>query len=158
MINQKTGVYNAVKSITSFDDGFCVQLTKDEKATVIEIVCAGFESGEIEMSEKAKDKYIGDTKLKSYVGGLVNNWLRKDTRMNGGDKYVTKNPGSRAGSGDTILKNLRLLKSTITDEAKLESIDSAIDARMAEIATEKAKDVEIDFSTIDPELLKKLGL
>jgi hypothetical protein len=158
MINQKTAVYNAVKSIISFDDGEAVTLTKDEKANVVQIVTAGFEAHEVELSEKARTKFDSPEKLRSYTSGMVNNWLRKDTRLNGGSKYVTKNPGSRAGAGDSVMKNLKLLRSTITDEAKLTEIDSAIELRKTEIQAEKAKDVEIDFSTFSPELLKKLGL
>ncbi len=158
-INQKEGVYNAVKSIKSFDDGDEVVLTKDEKANVAEIVSAGFESGDVDMSDKARAKYIGNpAALKSYVGGLVNNWMRKDTRLNGGDKYVAKNPGSRAGSGDSVIKNLKLLRSTMSDDDKIAEIDAAIDRRKEEIAAEKAKDIEIDMSLISAELREKLGL
>ncbi len=158
MLTQKEGVYNAIASLKSFDDGDEVVLSKDEKATVVEMVCASFEANEVALSDNARAKFDTPEKLRSYTSGMVNNWLRKDTRLNGGSKYVTKNPGSRAGSGDSVIKNLKLLKSTISDDAKIAEIDSAIEARKTEIAAEKAKDVEIDFSVISPDLLAKLNI
>lgn len=158
MLSQKAAVYNAVQSIHSFDDNQEVTLTKDERAQVVTIVCAAFDAHEVALSDAARAKFDTPEKLRSYTSGMVNNWLRKDTRMNGGTKYVTKNPGSRAGSADALIKNLKLLKSTISDPDKLTQIEAAIEARQAEIKVEKAKDVEIDFSAISPELLEKLGL
>lgn len=158
MLSQKAAVYNAVQSIHSFDDNQEVTLTKDERAQVVAIVCAAFDAHEVVLSDAARAKFDTPEKLRSYTSGMVNNWLRKDTRMNGGTKYVTKNPGSRAGSADALIKNLKLLKSTISDPDKLTQIEAAIEARQAEIKVEKAKDVEIDFSAISPELLEKLGL
>ena len=111
------------------------------------------------MSEKAQAKFIGDApKLKSYVGGLVNNWMRKDKRLNGGETYITKNPGSRAGNADALIKNLKLLRSTMSDTDKIAEIDADIESRQAEIKVEKAKDVEIDMDQIPAELREKLGL
>lgn len=158
MLSQKAAVYSAVQSIHSFDDNQEVTLTKDERAQVVAIVCAAFDAHEVVLSDAARAKFDTPEKLRSYTSGMVNNWLRKDTRMNGGTKYVTKNPGSRAGSADALIKNLKLLKSTISDPDKLTQIEAAIEARQAEIKVEKAKDVEIDFSAISPELLEKLGL
>lgn len=158
MLSQKAAVYNAVSSITQFDDGDKVELTKEQRAQVVEMVCAGFQANEVSLSDAARAKFDTPEKLRSYTSGMVNNWLRKDTRLNGGSKYVTKDPGSRTGSGDAVIKNLKLLKSTITDEAKITEIDHAIEARKSELAAEKAKNVQIDYSAIDPALLAKLNI
>lgn len=158
MMSQKEAVYNAVKSLKSFDDGESVTLSKDEKANIVEIVCAAFDAGEAALSDNARAKFDTPEKLRSYTSGMVNNWMRKDTRLNGGSKYITKNPGSRAGSGDALIKNLKLLKSTLTDETKIKKVDEAIESRKSEIAAEKAKNVEIDFSVISPDLLAKLNI
>ena len=148
--NQKTAVYNAVKSVVSFEDNDVVQLTKDEKSTVVSILVAGFEADEIELKNPQTD-------LKKYCGGLLNNWLRKDTRMNGGSAYVTKNPGSRAGSGDAMIKNLKLLKQKegLTTE-EIAKIDQAIADRLAIIKPKVEK--KVDFNEIPAELLASLGL
>lgn len=159
MVNQKAAVYNAVSSITNFEDGDKVTLTTEGRAQIISIVAAGFEANEVSMSEVACQKYLGNPQeLKKYTSGLVNNWLRKDTRMNGGDKYTTKNPGSRAGNGDSMVKNLKALKSTLTDQDKIDQVEQAIQQRQAELKAEKAKDVAIDFDQIPAELKATLGL
>ena len=83
--------------------------------------------------------------------GLVNNWLRKDGRLNGGVKYTAKNPGSRSGSGDEAIRAMKTLLSVTTDaSAKLE-IQAAIEARQAEL---KPK-VEVNVAAL-PESLRHL--
>ena len=163
MLTQGEAVYNAIQSIQSFDDGDKVSLSKEEKAQVVQILSAGFEAGEIRLSEVACHKYLGEGNeqaLKTYVGGLINNWTRKDLRMNGGPKYEPKDPGSRAGSGDALVKNLKALKASgqVTDEDKMAELDTAIANRIAEVKASKAKKVEVDYSVIDPKLLESLNI
>ena len=159
METQKNAVYNAIKSLKSFDDGDRVTLTKEERASVIEIVSAGFEADEVALKDQAKEKYLGNpAALKKYTDSLVRNWQNKDTRINGGTKHTIKNPGSRAGSSDAVIKNLKLLKTTLTDESKISEVDAAIQARQAELQAEKAKSVEIDLDVIPAELRESLGL
>jgi len=111
MLSQKEGVYNAVVAFhndngLSFEDGNKVEFSKDDRATVIGIIYEAFNAGEIDMSTEAKTNFDTPEKLKTYTNGLLSNWLRKDVRLNGGSKYVAKNPGSRAGQGDETVKNL----------------------------------------------------
>lgn len=157
-MSQKEAVYSAIKSIKSFDDGELVNLSKDERASVVQIVTEALASGEAVLSDSAREKFDDNVKLAKYTSGMVNNWLRKDTRLNGGDKYITKNPGSRTGSQDDTIKNLKLLKSTLTDPAQVAECEAAIEARKAEIQVEKAKDVEINFDHIPEALRATLGL
>lgn len=137
MKNQKEATYAAVKEVKDFEDGSKVTLTKDEKATVKEILVEGFEANEIELKSPQDD-------LNKYVNGLLNNWLRKDLRMNGNKEYETKHPGSRKGQGDAMVKNLRLLKKTVTDEAAVAEIDAAITARLTEIKPAITKVIDPD--------------
>ena len=146
MMNQKTATYNAIKSVLDFNDGDVVTLSKDQKAEVKAMLVEQFTNGEIELKSEQED-------LSKYVNGLINNWLRKDKRLNGNTEYKAKNPGSRAGQGDPQVKNLRLLKKTVTDATALADIDAAIQARLAEIKPEKK--VEIDATAI-PEEFKHL--
>ena len=157
-MSQKEAVYSAIKSIKSFDDGEQVSLTKDEKANVVQIVAESLSNGDAVLSEKARAKFDTDVKLIKYTSGMVNNWLRKDIRLNGGDKYVTKNPGSRTGSQDDTIKNLKLLKSTLTDPTQIEECDAAIEARKAELQAAKAKNVEVNYDHIPADLRESLGL
>lgn len=163
MLSQKDGVYNAVvafhdENSISFEDGHKVEFSKDDRATVIGMICEAFNADEIAMSPEAKTKFSTLEKLKSYTNGLLSNWLRKDTRLNGGSKYVAKNPGSRAGQGDETVKNLRLLKKTLSDPTQVQEVDAAIDARLAEIKASKAPTVEIDFDAIPAHLRDSLGV
>jgi hypothetical protein len=154
MLNQKEAVFNAVSSVLGQDsfDQAC-ELTKEQRATVIEMVAEGFANGEVEMSDAARAKYSEHSKLKTYTNGLVSNWLRKDKRLNGGVKHTIQNPGSRAGSGDKVIKELKKLRSTLTEQEQIEAVDAEIEKRLASIKAEKAKNVEIDTSLIPDDLL-----
>jgi uncharacterized protein YqgV (UPF0045/DUF77 family) len=126
-------------------------LTDSDKKTIRDAVFAMFRNGQVEMSDEAKVKYQDDTQLKSYVSGLVNNWIRKAPEFNGGTTYQPKNPGSRAGSGDEQIKEMKkLLAATQDPEAKAQ-IEEAIAARQAEL---KPK-VEVDYSKL-PDSLRHL--
>jgi hypothetical protein len=156
MQSQKQSVFVAVCSVLGEDNvNRLVSLTKEQRAEVIGIVTDDIMSGGTEFSAEAKAKYTTRDDVKGYVNGMVSNWLRKDTRLNGGSKYETKNPGSRAGSGDEVLKNLKALKSTLTDESHKAAVDEEIKKRTDELAAAKAKTVTIDLDKI-PEALRHL--
>ena len=145
-LNQKEAVYNAIKEIVEFEDGDVVELSKDEKCEVVDILVDGFENNQIQLNSPQRD-------LKKYASGLLNNWLRKDTRMNGGTKYEIKNPGSRTGQSDDQVKNLRILKRAVTDPADIAAIDAAIAARIAELKPTQTLTVD---ATAIPEHLQHL--
>lgn len=92
-----------------------------------------------------------DASLLKYIPGLVNNWVRKDLRLNGGVKYTAKNPGSRSGNGDEAIKNMKLLLANVTDPEARAAIQTEIDKRMEEI---KPK-VTINIDAL-PEALRHL--
>jgi hypothetical protein len=164
-MNQKEAVYGAIKSVfansgKTFEDGDRVTLTKEETAMVVSIVASGISNGTVEFSAESKPKHEKDG-FKSYTGGLVNNWLRKDKRLNGNVKHEIKNPGSRTGSQDSQVKTLKELRKTfINDPAKLAEIDSALTKRQTELAAEKAAATvkAVDLTAIPEELKKSLGL
>lgn len=154
--SQKEAVYTAVISVlkennVQFSETTDVGslMTRDLRAQVNHILFEGFKSGQIIM-----ERQFSDTELKAYVSGLQSNWLRKDTRLNGGFKYVAKNPGSRAGSSDPQLKAMRVLLSTLSSDEEKAEVQSAIDARLAEIGAEKAKKTVINADVL-PESLKR---
>ena len=153
MLSQKEAVYNAVKQVCSengksFEDGQKHDLSKSEREQVVSIVMAGFENNEVELKSEQEN-------LKSYTGGLVSNWLRKDKRLNGGTTYVPTNPGSRTGQSDDQVKNMRILLGTLPEGSEeFTQVESAIETRIAEIKAEKAKSKakEIDADFIPAEL------
>lgn len=164
-MNQKQGVYVVVMNVLAekgigFDDGQETSakelLGKEGTKQVRDVVAAALMGGEIEMTADSRIKYSTEEAMKEYSSGLVNNWLRKDTRLNGGAKYEAKNPGSRSSSSDAQIKELKKLLILKADDSEAcETIQAAIDARQAEITKEKAKTIEIDVTQI-PEHLKHL--
>jgi len=151
MLNQKEAVYQAITGMFELSGEGPVELTRDQKHSVIEVLMSGFENRKI--------SYAGEVptgkELRNYCSGLLNNWLRKDTRLNGGTKYEAKNPGSRRGSTDPQVSALRKLQSIQTDPAKVAEIQVYIDRRLAEIAP---KPEPIDVNAIPAELRAKFGL
>ena len=148
-LNQKEAVFNAVTEVigetrTIEDDA--LTLNKDEKASVRAILLEGFQNETIEIKNTQDD-------MKKYVNGLLNNWLRKDKRFNGNVTYKAKDPGSRTGQSDPVVKNLRLLLKTTEDETAKADIEEAIQTRLAEIKPEKK--IEVD-ATVIPEHLQHL--
>ena len=146
MMNQKTATYNAIASVIDFEDGDVVKLDKDQKAEVKAILVEQFNNKEIELKRDQED-------MGKYVNGLINNWLRKDKRLNGNVEYKAKNPGSRAGQGDAQIKNLRLLLKTDIDEEAKAEVQAAITARLAEI---KPKNTPTIDATAIPEEFRHL--
>lgn len=135
-MTQKEAVYQAVVNVCGTQDEAYAP-SKEERAQVNNILFEGFQQGTINFDGALPD----DTKLKAYVSGLQSNWLRKDGRLNGGTKYVAKNPGSRAGSTDGQVKAMRLLLSTKTDASERAEIQTHIDRRLAEIKPTKSAEL-----------------
>lgn len=162
VLSQREAVFAAIISVFSdfevdFEEGqdATPMLTKDMRSAVQAILVEGFKGGtvEFEATPSNQEKLKTDSKLKSYVSGLVSNWLRKDKRLNGNVTYVAKNPGSRAGSGDETLKTMRLLyKQYAADPTKAAAIQAQIDKRISEISASKAKTI-----TVTPEQIDKLS-
>ena len=115
------------------------------KAEVNAILCEGFQTEVIEMSDDAKKKYLGDEKkLKNYVTGLINNWVRKYPGFNCGVAYEPANPGSRTGSTDEQVKAMRQLLKLTNDPDSIAEIQKSIDARLEEIRPESKVEINVD--------------
>ena len=143
-MTQKEAVFQAVQNVCGTSDGAYTP-SKEERASVNQILFEGFRSGTIEL-----DREYTDSELKAYVSGLQSNWLRKDKRLNGGTQYVAKNPGSRAGSTDPQIKAMRALLGTKSDVSERAEIQAFIDKRVAEI--KPAKTVTINVADLPAEL------
>jgi hypothetical protein len=144
-MNQREGVFAAVSEVVGEVTGK-VELTDPQKDQVYAILTRMFQANEIEYKGGCPDS----TKLKKYIPGLVNNWLRKDPALNGNTKYVAKKPGSRAGSGDEQLKAMRGLLAMTTDPEARKQIEAEITARVAEL---KPK-VIVNIEALPPALRK----
>lgn len=160
MLSQKEAVFNAISGFFAdngmdFEPGQKVELSKEQRASITEIVTASIDAGEVAFSDSARAKYDSTDKIKGYVSNMVGNWLTKDTRLNGGEKYSPANPGSRRGQGDPELKELKKLFKRVSltgNQEHIDAVQSAIDTRMEALALSKTKDVEIDTSLIPDSL------
>lgn len=145
-MTQGEAVFQAVISTMGEQDG-AYEPSKAQLEAINETVLGFFTSG---ATSHSKNPTV--PQLKKYIPGLVNNWLRKDGRLNGGTKYVAKNPGSRSGSGDEAVRAMRTLLAMTPDAEAKATIQQEIDKRVAEL---KPK-VELDFSKL-PESLRHLA-
>jgi hypothetical protein len=148
-VNQKEAVFNAVNEVIEITEN-AVFLSKDQKHTLIGMLATSLEEGAIEVSAAKQAKMTEAKHYRDYASNILNNWTRKDTRLNGGEKYVTKNPGSRAGAGDDQVKELKKLKSTLSEPDQVAKVQEAIDTRLCELKAERnaGKVKEINFDLI----------
>jgi hypothetical protein len=166
-LSQKAAVFNATKSVLAdaghdYEEGMDVSAIMNDqmRKSIIQIVTTAFLKGEVELKDTPSNraKLASEPEMKKYVNGLVSNWFRKDQDLNGGTKYVIKNPGSRAGSTDPQLKALRQLHTQFKGTEKEAIIKKQIDTRTAQIAQEKASKVVVDISALPADLVESLGL
>lgn len=147
MATQGEAVFQAVCKVLNGEPDGKVELTEKQLDAVHELVFMAFQTGQTSHSKNPDEEA-----LRKYIPGLVNNWIRKDQRLNGGVQYQAKNPGSRSGSGDEQVKAMKTLLSMTTDPEAKEAIQLEIAKRIAAI---KPK-VELDVSKL-PESLRHLA-
>lgn len=80
--SQKDAVYRYVSEAlngTNLTNGAKLKdlVTKDVRKVVRQRLFAAVKSGEVKLS-----KQYSDSTLKKYCSGLINNWLKKDSRFN----------------------------------------------------------------------------
>ena len=162
-LNQKEAVFAATMSVLSensinLEGNIADVVTKEIRHDICAIVSEGFAKGEIELRDTNSNREkVTDPKLMTnYVSGLVNNWHRKDKRLNGGMQYATKNPGSRVS--DPQLKALKALGKKFVGTDKSSKIQAEIEKRTAELTSAKVKAVEVDMTQVPEELKSLLGL
>lgn len=136
-MTQGEAVYNAVVEVLGEKPTGRVELSDSQLKQVEERVILAFKNG-----ETVHSKNPDEAGLRKYVPGLVNNWLRKDLRLNGGTPYQAKNPGSRSGGGDESVKAMKTLLSMTTDEDARAAIQLEIDKRIAELKPKISIDIE----------------
>ena len=162
-MNQKSAVVSTILSVAKeFGSEYTLNsetpvsevLTDKMKEEIRSRLFKMFRDGSVTYSEEFKTKASDDTELKKYISGLVNNWIRKAPEFNNGSKYVAKNPGSRQGSSDEQIKEMKKLLSVTIDAKARATIQQAIDSRIASLAAEK-KQVEINVDAL-PESLRHL--
>lgn len=151
-MKQGQAVFNTLTSLyleqngTAFTNESPMTSKDFDLAKAKAILVEGFTKGEIDISPD-----FDMTKITSYVGGLINNWMRKDLKLNGNVKYEAKNPGSRAGSGDKQAAALKALMKQIGEKhEKYTEVKAAYEARLAEIKPKSQ--VQIDANLLPDDL------
>ena len=165
MKKQSEAVYEATRAVLKeneivFEDGQDVKplVNDDMKKSIVDIVMEGLKTGKVAL----RDGY-DHSKLPTYTKGMVANWFRKDSRLNGGVKHKVANPGIRAGSSDLGVKEMRKLlkihktpENGVVDKKVVAKIEAAIDAKIKSIKLEKArKIIDVDVNHL-PDDLKDL--
>ena len=128
-MTQKDAVYQAVISVLSNEgvafkegvDSAISLLNRPLRSRINSILMSGFASGNVELDTS----FDSQAALKTYTGGLVSNWLRKDARLNGGIKAapskrnnVVSKSSVKSRDKDLQLKALKALLSQTTDNEK----------------------------------------
>jgi hypothetical protein len=159
--SQKEAVYAAIVSFLeennrSFDDGEKVELSSEDRKTIVTMIVATINVGDMEFSTEAAIKHNTPEKIRNYSTGLLSNWLRKDSRLNGGVKHSIKNPGSRVGQDDELIKSLKNLKKILTSQKEIEAVDAEIEAQMEFLRAKKIKSITVNKDDIPTHLLHLL--
>lgn len=157
-IKQVDAVIEAVKSVLgdAFVPGVKVELSKDQRAQVITMVCEGLTAGTVQFSAEARAKHEAAGTIKTYASGLTTNWLNKSKDLNGGVDYEAKAPGSRS---NPELKQAHMLKAYLTsigqDTTAVDEHIAKMEAAAAEAKPAKAK--TLDVSALPAELQALVG-
>lgn len=168
-MSQKEIIFNAIVEVAGSPVDNTISLTKDQRKEVAAILVQATVDGQIKINGKTKNYDFtteeGMQNVENYWPGTIDNWLRKDTRLNGGVKYETKNPGSRAGMQNKQVKATRgYIKSLEEAQAngedvseKLELATSTLEKLLAEEAIKRAEKLRKKYSADDlPEELRHL--
>lgn len=93
---QRSVVFTRVREIIK-EKGLKVQdnqpvmevMSSEVLKTLYDRVCSDFKSGKapLKKTEGNKEKLEDDKKLRVYVVGLCSNWLRRDPKLNGDEKF-----------------------------------------------------------------------
>lgn len=155
-MNQKEAVYDAIEQVVGeVEEGSNINrtITSEQRKDIVDMLVDGFKNDQIMLATE----FPSDQALRTYCTGLLSNWLRKDTRLNGGDKYVPKHPGRGRGVGsDAQLKALNALLNQVSDPADKAEIQEYIDARKAEIAPAQTYK-NVDFNVLPEGLRTKFS-
>ena len=138
-------------------------VTKEHRAQILEVVTSMFQRGEVLFSDtEANRKKLSDrSELRKYVSGLVSNWHNKDKALNAGRTYEVKTPGSRQGSADAQLKELKLLRKALQErnasQESVAAVDQAIETRQQELNQTKKIKTRVNVEFLPEELRALLG-
>lgn len=89
-ISQREAVFQAIKAAlkTDFKEGAKVTLVDVQRGIVVESLVKDFQAKKIVLKDTPanQEKMKSPSLLKTYVNGLINNWIKRDPRLNGSPK------------------------------------------------------------------------
>ena len=92
-MTQREAVFIAIKNTlkAEFKENTKVILNEQHKTAVVEALSKDFQAKKIALKDSPtnQEKLKSPVLLKSYVTGLVNNWIKRDSRLNGTPKKPT---------------------------------------------------------------------
>jgi hypothetical protein len=138
--SQKQVVHNAIIAFLqenglSLNDNK-VELTHNDRKTIVTMIMAAIDSGDMHLSVAARAKHDTPKKIRNYSTGLLSNWLRKDHRINGGLKHKINNPGSKANQDDEVIKSLKSIRKLLSNHKEILAVDAEISLRIKQLNTE----------------------
>jgi hypothetical protein len=166
-LNQREATFQAITTVlsnsgvnfTSGEDAKSV-LTSEHKKKVRDILVSGLKDGSITSTQEFMSKMSTDADLSKYTSGLISNWIKKDTRLNGNKKHQSSGGNSssnRVGNSDSQVKELKkLLKATVGTDSEQE-VAEALNARINELKVNKTSRAKSSISVESiPENLQHL--
>jgi hypothetical protein len=133
MIKQKDAVFAAITEAQGNKlEG------KEAIAYAVEKVSAGLMDKTVQHSTGFTDP----AKALGYARSLVANWMSKDTRLNGGEKYAPKTkrgPQVKDERLRTLKESHKSLIAHQADPALIAKVEAAMQARQAEVQAEKSQ-------------------
>jgi hypothetical protein len=154
VLSQKEAVYNAIMTVfnnnnISFNNAnqsAMSLMTSYLRNEVNNILVQGLSDGSISFGKTG----LSSSKIRAYASGLQSNWLRKDSRLNGGSSAssassansspsVRVSKASKVVDSDTQIKALRSLLKIKTDPNEIAEIEGFINKRVSEITSVSAR-------------------
>ena len=134
MFNQKDACFAVITSMVEVVDGKAT-MSAEQITEAAHELCAMTHDGKVEVKSQQKD-------LLQYWKGTVRNWLRRDTRLNGG---IKDEPKFKRGPKES--KEIKATKALIAhleqdpeqNAERLERAKAVLEKLTAEAAKEKAK-------------------
>ena len=129
VLTQREAVYRAVTSCKDETGRF-------DRKEAIEVLMNMYTAGEFEV--KAASQKESDKALRAYMGSVISNWTKKDTRLSGCPVNTPERRNRRPA--DDEMKRLTMAKVVLMNEgASTEEIDVLIKQRQDELSATRSR-------------------
>lgn len=141
-LSQKDAVFEIIKavlgSLYSSDIPMRPMFSSERMNKAVELFISKIKSGEIERPKRksinSNAHYDSEYGVRKYARNIIFNWLNKDLRLNGGEKYDPSKSRESIFERDSIIKQLNILQRGIQDAVILKEINKTINDRKKQLA------------------------